>query len=174
MPTSFRIKLDQGRWVPEAPGLADQCYFNDDGVTSREVVRESMFSAINNLFPGQYTLDYDVVFERDDAFRRIDRRSDDMIESGFPFDGATFSLSVEAQVRYATMMMLADKLTYPLTINSLDDRSSVDLQSGDHTRAFCLSAMGYVKNVVDSGSAQKAVVRELTDVNELVAYQDPR
>lgn len=176
MPIAFRIKkLDDGRWVPDFDGLETSAYFSDnDNGTPEEPIRESLFAAIDELFPGQYTLERDVAYERDEAFRRIDRRSDALIQEGFPFEGSVFSLTVEAQVRFTNMLMLADVLPYPLTINSLDDRSAVDLQSAAHTQAFCMTALGFVKSVVDSGSVQKNIVREMTDVNEMVAYSDPR
>lgn len=175
MPIPFRIKQRGDlRWVPEAPELADVAYFSDDGVSPPDAIRESLFVAVNNLYPGVYTLELDLVSERDLAFRRIDQRSDELIEAGFPFEGSVFSLSVEAQVRFSTMLMLADALPYPLTINSLDDRSAVDLLNGDHTRAFCMSALGHVKGVVDSGSVQKGLVRDMTDAQAISDYQDPR
>jgi len=176
MPTPFRIRkiVELNRWVPDFPGLGDKAYYADDGTVPYDAIRVSLFEAIDGLYPDTYSLEYDISDLRDEAFLRIDARSDELIKAGFAFEGSVFSLSVEAQVRYTTMLMLADALPYPLAINSLDDRSAVELQSGDHTRAFCMTALGHVKGVVDSGSVQKALVREMTDVAELVAYQDPR
>lgn len=172
---SFRVReVSPGRWEPDFPGLGDDAYFASDGSVDHEAIRESLFTAIDGLYPGVYTLERNLDEERDHAFLRIDRRSDALIQEGFPFEGSVFSLSVEAQVRYSTMLMLAGALPYPLTVNSRDDRSAVDLLSAEHTQQFCMTAMGFVKSIVDSGSEQKSVVRAMEDVNALAAYQDPR
>jgi hypothetical protein len=179
MATSLRVRQrEDGAWVADhselvADGTAYYPDLNAEVPPTLAEIRQCLFAAIEAAHPGEYTLDFDADYARDDAFKRIDRRSDELIQAGFSFEGSVFSLSVEAQVRFTAMLMLADALPYPLAINSLDDRSAVSLVSGDHTRAFCMAALGHVKGVVDTGSAQKELVRGMGET-ELLAYVDPR
>lgn len=176
MTIPFHIQVRGDRYVPAHHGYEHIVSHGINDGESMEDIRRQMFDVINaeDMHPGVFHFDKSLQELRDEAFSRIDARSDGLIASGFPFEGSVFSLSVEAQVRYSTMLMLAAALPYPLTINSLDDRTSVDLLSEQHTQAFCMTAMGYVKGVVDSGSVQKSLVREMTDTAELTVYQDPR
>lgn len=110
---------------------------------------------------------------RADAFSRIDRRSDQLIAAGFDFAGVRFSLSNEAQIRYTNMMMLADKLA-PMDINSLDDTVAITLDSAQMVQGFCLTALSYVKGVVDSGTIEKNRARAMTGYEELTNFVDSR
>lgn len=170
----FEIKRVGDLWVPADPRVEDLARFQHDEVSSFGQIRAYLFVPVEAAFPGEYALDWPVPQLRADAFVRVDAASDALILNGFSFEGTTFSLTIEAQIRYATMMMLADALPYPLGINSLDDNVCLQLQNGDHTRLFCMTALGYVKGVIDSGTVQKDVVRAMETAAELAAYQDPR
>lgn len=161
-------------WMPADPPARDLARFQQDEVSSFEQIRAYLHVPVETAFPGIYHLDWPVPKLRADAFVRIDATSDELFARGFLFEGIVFSITVEAQIRYATMLMLADALPYPLGINSLDDNDCLYLQNGDHTRGFCMTAMGFVKGVVDSGTVQKDFVRAMETAEELVGYQDPR
>jgi hypothetical protein len=109
-----------------------------------------------------------------EAFKQIDIRSDQLISAGFLYNNVIYSCSVEAQIRYSTMMMLADKFTYPLEINSLNDRDKGTITNADEMYAFCLSALAHVRTVVDSGTVQKDIIRGATEVQTILNYVDPR
>ncbi len=111
---------------------------------------------------------------RADAFRQIDQHSDLLIKGGFFYQDIRFSATLEAQIRYNAMLVLADTLTYPLDINSLDDRDMVSLQSADETRQFVGAALAHVKGVVDSGTREKERVRAMDDYEELETFTDSR
>ncbi len=111
---------------------------------------------------------------RQDAFAKIDARSQELIKAGFTYRDVVFSASLEAQARYNGMMTFVDALTYPLGINSLDDTVNLNLIDQDDVRGFCLTALGHIKAVVDSGSTQKQRVRDMTEPAQLREYQDPR
>ena len=172
MPTTFKIKKDvNGMWVPDHPNL-DICAHADDG-TDREELRKNLFIPIEEKYPGEYTLEYDLEDLRGEVLSKIDIRSDALLE-GFQYEGITFSLSPKAQIRYEYMDRKADGLTYPLYINSLDDRDMLELQDAEQTREFCHASVMHVLGVVGSGTVQKAFVRDIETIEGLLAYEDPR
>lgn len=176
MPTTFRIKLEerpgkQAVWVPVHPELAFCGRVDDE--TPEEQVREALWALVDEQLPGLYTLDYDLEEVRGEVLARIDERSDEMLES-FTFEDVVFSLSPKAQIRYEYMDRKADSLPYPLTINSLDDRSILVLTEPARTHAFCEASTTHVLTVIGSGTQQKDLIRSATTVEELQAYVDPR
>lgn len=110
---------------------------------------------------------------RQQAFSKIDQRSKALIAVGFDYAGIRFSASLEAQIRFTNMMMLADNLA-PLSVNSLDDTAALSLELPDDVRNFCMTALSHVKRHVDDGGAQKKLVRDMTTAEEILAYTDPR
>ena len=111
---------------------------------------------------------------RQDAFKKIDQRSAELIAKGFTYEGIVFSASLEAQARYNGMMAFIDTLPYPIGINSLDDTENLPLADADAVRAFCMTALVHIKTIVDTGSVEKQRVRDMQDVASLQAYEDPR
>ena len=170
----FEVKRVGDFWVPAEPQLENLARFRHDDVSSFDQIRAYLWVAVEAAYPGVYALDWPMPQLRAEAFTKIDARSDALIGAGFVFEGLVFSLTTEAQIRYATMMMLADMMPYPLGINSLDDNGIVQLQSPDHTRAFCLTAMAYVKGAVDSGTVEKDRVRGAETIEALMTFEDAR
>lgn len=167
-------KRPDGFWVAADPAAEPHARFMQDDESTLSQIRYYLFARVDEAMPGVYALDWEINQVRQEAFARIDARSDALIAAGFRFQDVVFSLSNEAQIRYATMMMMADHLGYPLSINSLDDKNKVELVSADHTRAFCIAALNHVRGVVDSGTVQKDHVRTLMTADELAQYVDPR
>jgi len=110
---------------------------------------------------------------RQQAFGKIDQCSRALIAVGFDYAGIRFSASLEAQVRFTNMMMLADMLA-PIDVNSLDDTAVLTLELPDDLRSFCTTALFHIKKQVDDGGAQKKLVREMTTAEEILAFEDPR
>jgi hypothetical protein len=170
----FDIKRVGNLWVPADPEVEDLARFVQDDQSTMTQIRYYLFAGVEEKMPGIYALDWPIPELRSTAFSRIEQRSGELIQAGFSFEQVIFSLTQEAQIRYTTMMMLADMLPYPLGINSLDDSYCLYLQNGDHTRMFCMAALSYVKLIVDSGTIQKDRVRAMDSADELVRYTDPR
>jgi hypothetical protein len=171
---SFRVRQRvDGKWIPDHPELVPyyaEC--SSEGTILQ--IREMLFSLIDEQVPNTYTLDMPVEEAMDYAFKLIDARTTAIINAGFVFEGIRFSVSVKAQVRYATMLMVAASLQYPLGVNSLDDHSFLDLTDANHTAAFCMTALGYVKQAIDSGTEQKDAIRGMSDATLILGYEDPR
>jgi len=176
MPQSFRVRKvpELGQWIPDHPGLDKLTYFVDDGKTSRALIRQALFSNIDGLRPGEYVLDESIDDGRKEVFERIDERTYELIEKGFEHQGIVFSCSERAQIRYNGMLSLSAGLTYPLEINSLDDKQRLTLASAEETVAFCVAAATYVRDQVDSGTTLKQQACEATTQEELDAIVDTR
>ncbi len=108
------------------------------------------------------------------AFIKIDARSDALIAAGFEYKGIVYSCSLEAQIRMNAMLMLAANFTYPMEINALDDLTKGILENPQDTQAWCLTALGHIKAVVDSGTVEKDKIRGATDIAYLANFEDPR
>jgi hypothetical protein len=157
------FEADTGRSAT-VPGLREALLADSEARLAAERVSE-----LQALEPVETT----VQRLRARAFAQVDQRSDQLIAAGFDYGGIRFSASLEAQIRYTNMMVLADTLA-PLDCNSLDDSTYLTLPTPDDLRNFCMVALGHVKGIVDSGSAQKEVVRALETAEELTAFVDPR
>lgn len=116
----------------------------------------------------------DLELLRMQAFAKVDARSDALIAAGFEFGGLVYSCSLEAQIRMNAMLMLAADFTYPMEINALDDRSKGFLNSPQETQAWCLTALGHIKNVVDTGTVEKDKIRNSSNVAFIANFEDSR
>ena len=117
------------------------------------------------------------------AFSLIDAYSDAMFASGFLFKGVLLSLSLEAQARYTNMDYQRSALdplgnpvlTYPLVFSSLDDTTTVTLDSADDLHFMYLTAFARVAEIVLTGNAEKNYIRDpARTAEELRTYRDTR
>ncbi len=97
---------------------------------------------------------------------RIDAKTDAEIIGGFVFEGKRFKLSLENQFNYKAEVELADQLTYPHRIKSID--GYFDVPDAAAYRRFYLAAVGYIRATVETGWAAKDELDDLTDA-ELAA-----
>jgi hypothetical protein len=173
MPTTFRVRRRaDGVWTADHKEL-DRFYMEYHGDTYQDA-RQALFPIIEEQLPGEYTLDMPLDDAKKLAFEQIDARTTALIDAGFVFEDVRFSCSVKAQVRYSTMLLVANTLAYPLPINSLDDLEVLELQDSTHTTGFCIAALNHVRAAIDSGTAQKDTVRAMTDVETVLDHVDPR
>jgi hypothetical protein len=178
MPETFKVRKSiihgNAAYVPDHADIESLAYTLDQDI-DEETARRNLFEVFKEPFPGRFTLDVDIDEAKQSAFAKIDRRSRELINAGFTFDGIKFSMSLEAQARYLDMKYGADELPYPLPINSLDDSEMLVLENPVQTRAFCTAARNHLLMVVGSGTLQKDYIRNhVTDWRVAVAYEDPR
>lgn len=165
-------RSDDGKyWIPAHASIKNICFCL--ATEAEEEARQILMRFIEEIYPGEYTLEYDIEKLRGEVLAKIDLRSDELLHA-FEYQGIIFSLSPKAQIRYEFMDRTADTLPYPLPINSLDDRDMVVLTNPADTRAFCGASTNHVFAVVGSGTEEKNKIRAMTTVEELQAYVDPR
>lgn len=179
MPKGLRIRQRaDGSWIADHPELLAEevvTYPDPQAPTpmTLEQIREALLSVLDVSHPGEYSLDVDLPYYRGQAFEKINARTAELIALGFSFAGAVFSLSLEAQVRYTAMLLLAAQIG-PLTINSLDDEATANLATPEDVQLFCGGALSRVRELIDSGTTQKDWARAQNDWTALVQYTDPR
>lgn len=177
MTLPFRIKrTPEGTWVPAHPEIENPPYFTETegSPTPFAAIRESLWGAVDAGHPGEYELDDNLDNHKQYVFSVIDEGTDKLIDKGMTFSGSVFSLSIYAQARYVSMLTAKQYLGYPLEINSLDDNTSVSLTNETEVVMFCLTALAYVRDQVDSGTVLKDQVRVATTVEDLEAIVDTR
>lgn len=173
----FQIrKVSDTSWVPDHPELEDKFKFmsDDPAFSTLSAIRAELFRVVDRLIPNTYTLGEPLQFERQEFFQRIDKRTFNLIESGFTYQDLVFSCSERAQIRYNGMLTLAEGLTYPLEINTLDDLGKLVLANAEETVAFCIAAANYVREQVDRGTILKEQVRSAQTQEEIDAIVDDR
>ena len=107
-------------------------------------------------------------------FKAIDAKTDAMVARGFTHQGVVYELYLEAQIRLLSMLVLKDNLPYPILYNSKDDSTVLDLNGPNDVIGLAFAAIGSIKWILDSGTAQKSAVRAATTVEEVNAIVDPR
>lgn len=108
----------------------------------------------------------------------IDRRTRELIEAGFTYDGSSFSMSEIAQRNWAALAAAhgLDMLTFPMTISTVDE-GSYELSDA----AACLAFLGaYMTYQTDSsqplgaGRVLKAQVNAAATVEAVEDIEDTR
>jgi len=170
MPTPFRIKqIENNRWVPNHLSVMNSAHYSHGGDQPALFVdiRNSLFAAIDNQLPGEFTKDGEIDNYKEHLFSRIDQRTREKIADGFMFEGMVFSLSSNAQTNYIAMLAAKSMLSYPVTINTLDDSDVLSLADEDAVTHFCSTALNAAREVIDVGSELKQEVRQANTSEQL-------
>lgn len=107
-------------------------------------------------------------------FAAIDAKTNELIAGGFVFQGKTFELYLEAQVRLIGLIVLKDMLTYPIAYNSKDDFDFTTLTGPNDVVTMAGTALAYIGGYLNGGTALKQLVREATTIDQVNAIVDPR
>lgn len=100
-------------------------------------------------------------------------RSKELIDAGFPYSGKTFSLSQGAQTNYLAMLVAAAMIA-PTSVPTLGEGDSINLANAGAIQAFVGAAIGYVKTVLEAGTALKMQINAATTIPDVLAIVDPR
>ena len=108
--------------------------------------------------------------------RRIDERSDDLVDRGFLHNGKKFSMTVNAQGRAAGLRHVATDpgISFPLQINTIDDSETFELSTPAAFNTWHKDMMLAVRAIVDAGTVIKNQVRAATTIEEVEAIVDDR
>jgi len=93
------------------------------------------------------------------TLKRVDLAVQTRIFQGFVFGGKTFSLSLAAQMKTSGMYQLRDSITYPVRVNTLDDRSTYDIHDSGSMSEFYLESLRAIQVCLDLGVQLKDRVR---------------
>lgn len=97
----------------------------------------------------------------------VDAATDARILAGFEFNNSRFKLSLENQFNYKTECEMAEALSYPHRIKSID--GYYELADADEYRQLYLAAMAWIRAQLEAGWAAKDGLELLTD-EELIHY----
>jgi hypothetical protein len=104
--------------------------------------------------------------------KEIDKRTQELIESGFSFDGHSFSLSLSAQVNWIGLKVMSELLTWPIEITTVDD-GAYELQQVN-LLAFAATAAATVQSHLAAGRALKLQVQAAASKEAVEAIKDNR
>ena len=163
-------------WGIEEPTVCPSHPTHGIDPTKTSVVEEAdTTTVISDYLPNTFTLEETKKCKCDS----IDVRTKQLISTGFEFppeSGQYFSLSLPAQINFTNLDRLRDDpiLTYPISVNTLDDQGMLEIPDSATMRLFFLSGMAVAKGAPDSGTALKNQVRACTTKAEVEAIVDPR
>jgi hypothetical protein len=101
----------------------------------------------------------------------IDTKTAQLIGAGFPWDGHTFSMSINAQINWSNFPNLPDAI-FPLNI--MDILENLYVLSLANKTNFYLTALNFKNTQLQSGSVLKAEIHACTDVACVNAIIDNR
>jgi hypothetical protein len=104
----------------------------------------------------------------------VDAKTASLIAAGFEYNSKTFCLSPNAQVTYLGMHAAKDILTYPVLINTLDDKTVESLADSSEVEAFFAASVAAVRSHLDGGTALKQAIEAATDEVSIDAVEDNR
>lgn len=108
-------------------------------------------------------------------FVAIDQKTQrQLIPAGFYWEGSVMSLSPNAQRTWLGMLVGKDLATYPMVVNSLDDKSTVEIGDAVEVTLFYQAAMNAVRFALDSGTTLKDQVRAAATIADVDAVVDNR
>ena len=124
-----------------------------------------------------------MVYEKPDGFAasieealevkkdQIDKRTQELIFEGFSFAGLHWSLSINAQINWNNLPQLPE-IVFPLAIQDVDG-NNYNLEYSDRMN-FYYTAVNIKNSHLQSGNILKTQVSQLTNITEILNFQDPR
>lgn len=176
MPEPFRIRYSRQtqEWIPRDDALFGMVSMS--GVSDRSLAVQGLFDAIESTLPGVYELDDTVTLydAKQEAFQKINERTVELVELGFEYQQQRFACTQIAQTRYLGMHAFRQYITYPLSLSTIDDMTTVEMTDEADVVQFCAACVAHVRAATDSGMALKELVRSKTEHTELDTFQDTR
>lgn len=162
--------------LPIGPRFAGFCTFEDTNVSWTEAVLADDYTQAEKAIIDAAIANYDSLkIAKREKCLEIDLRTQSLIAQGFSYGGKILSLSDNAQRYYLGLAIGAQMLTYPITVNALNDLDgTVTLNSANEALACYTVAMGTVAAHLGSGTALKSQVRAATSLVDLGAITDSR
>jgi len=102
---------------------------------------------------------------------QIDKRTQELIFEGFSFAGLHWSLSINAQSNWSNLPKMPE-FAFPLNMQDMDGTDYV--LSYEERMNFYYTAMAAKNTHLQSGNALKTQVSELTNIEEILNFVDPR
>jgi hypothetical protein len=133
-------------------------------------------TALRNTIKAHADDSHHLPTQKAERFVFIDLKTRDIIARGFTFNGKQFSLTDNAQ---KTLIILDAQrtepaMTYPVLYNTRDDLDLIEVTNADMVHALTLTALTTLRAALDSGTQQKTLIRNMTTVEDVLAYVDPR
>ena len=113
--------------------------------------------------------------EKKKHYRDIDREIERRIRAGFEYPGASnrrFSLSVNAQLKWAGLVVSKDMIPYPLRVPTIDDSDYHDIQDATEVANMWQYAVGTVKQHISDGTNAKENIKMATTHSEINTIKD--
>ena len=102
---------------------------------------------------------------------QIDKRTQELIFEGFAFAGLNWSLSINAQINWNNIPQLPE-IVFPLAIQDMDG-NNYNLEYSDRMN-FYYTAVNIKNSHLQSGNILKTQVSQLTTIQEILTFVDPR
>ena len=102
---------------------------------------------------------------------QIDKRTQELIFEGFSFAGLHWSLSINAQIDWNNLPQLPE-IVFPLAIQDVDG-NNYNLEYSDRMN-FYYTAVNIKNSHLQSGNILKTQVSQLTTIQEILTFVDPR
>jgi hypothetical protein len=93
-----------------------------------------------------------------------DKKTEDLILSGFTFDGSLFSLSINAQINWSNLLNIPQQM-FPLNLSTKDD--NIYVLNFNNVQSFYFTALGKKSEYLQSGNDVKKRINESLTIQEL-------
>lgn len=108
-------------------------------------------------------------------FKDIDRRTQELIEDGFSYDGTVFSASQAAQDKLTILWADENDFSYPFNLAAkCDNCTPYSVTSSTVLGAIVAALRTHIQTHVTSGDSLKAQIRSATTKSEADAVEDTR
>lgn len=104
----------------------------------------------------------------------IDKRTRELVDEGFEFEGIKFSASVESQARIMGCVIAGSNAPFPIRWMSKDDTTYFDVEDVATMLAFYATGLGTLKGKIDIGTNLKVAINAATTIDEVNAIIDTR
>lgn len=108
---------------------------------------------------------------KQEKFGLIDTKTQELIFQGFVFAGLKWSLSINAQINWNNIPQMPE-FAFPLNMQDMDGTNYV--LSYEERMNFYYTAMAAKNTHLQSGNALKKQILQLTTIEEVISFLDPR
>ena len=163
-------------WVYEVRELGTSTNLPKTGTWQLMTIDEyNTYVATRKSSYDSWEIDYSLAGLIEEKIVEIDKKTQEIIDKGFSYNGKVFSLSSNAQLNWLGLKLgdAENLVLFPVSITTKFDEEYKIIDK-DEMKVFYGMGLGYVKSIVDAGRDLKISAKAATSIEELNNIKDNR
>ena len=137
-----------------------------------QMLEEEELKGYSNWLQREGIFDLNVVKEQ--FYKIVDNKTDQLILNGFYFNGIKFGLTQTDQMNYTGLLIKKDILTYPYKMKGFDNTIFYEFDSAIEIENFSNTVFLNVNQILNIGWEIKEQIQNCSTIEEILLIEDNR